>query len=274
MAKNNNKKSKKDKSGKKRISKLDFEKELLRLQTELCHLQAWVKEKGLRVVVIFEGRDAAGKGGVIKRIAERVSPRVFRIVALPAPTDRQKSQMYMQRYVSHLPAAGEVILFDRSWYNRAGVERVMDFCTDEEYERFLRSVPLFERALVDDGIILIKYFFDVSRKVQEERFLARAEDPRKHWKLSPMDVESWARWWDYTAAYDRMIRESDSDYAPWYKVPADDKRSARLNCISHMLSMIPYEEIPFELGDLPEKRKRGENIPDNVPFLHTVPELF
>ena len=272
MAKNKDKK--KDKPGKKRISKLDFEKELTRLQTELCHLQAWVKEKGLRVVVIFEGRDAAGKGGVIKRISERVSPRVFRVVALPAPTERQKSQMYMQRYVPHLPAAGEIILFDRSWYNRAGVERVMDFCTDEEYERFLRSVPLFERALVDDGIILIKYFFDVSQEVQEQRFIARAEDPRKHWKLSPMDVESWARWWDYTAAYERMIRETDSDYAPWYKVPADDKRSARLNCITHMLSKIPYEEIPFELGDLPEKHERGENIPDKVPFLHTVPELF
>ena len=268
------KKDKKDKAGKKRISRVDFEKELLRLQTELCRLQAWAKEAGTRAVVIFEGRDAAGKGGVIKRITERVSPRVFRIVALPAPTEREKSQMYMQRYVEHLPAAGEIMLFDRSWYNRAGVERVMGFCTDEEYERFLRSVPLFERALVDDGIILIKYFFDVSRKVQEDRFKARAEDPRKHWKLSPMDVESWARWWDYTAAYERMIQETDSDYAPWYKVPADDKRTARLNCISHMLSKIPYEEIPFELPDLPEKRPRGEGVPDNVKFLHKVPELF
>ncbi len=271
MAKN---KDKKDKARKKRISKVDFEKELVRLQTELCRLQAWAKEAGTRAVVIFEGRDAAGKGGVIKRITERVSPRVFRTVALPAPTDREKSQMYMQRYVEHLPAAGEIVLFDRSWYNRAGVERVMGFCTDEDYERFLRSVPLFERALVDDGIILIKYFFDVSRKVQEDRFKARAEDPRKHWKLSPMDVESWARWWDYTAAYERMIQETDSDYAPWYKVPADDKRTARLNCISHMLSKIPYEEIPFELPDLPEKRPRGEGVPDNVKFLHKVPELF
>ena len=274
MAKDKKGKKDKKKSAKKRISRQEFDKELLRLQTELCHLQAWVKEKGLRVVVIFEGRDAAGKGGVIKRITERVSPRVFRVVALPAPTERQKSQLYMQRYVSHLPAAGEIILFDRSWYNRAGVERVMGFCTDEEYERFLRSVPLFERALIDDGIILIKYFFDVSRKVQEQRFIARAEDPRKHWKLSPMDVESWARWWDYTAAYERMIRETDSDYAPWYKVPADDKRTARLNCISHMLSKIPYEEIPFELPELPEKRPRGENAPDNLKFLHTVSEIY
>ncbi len=272
MAKKN--KEKKERSAKKRISRQEFDKELLRLQTELCHLQAYVKEKGLRVIVIFEGRDAAGKGGVIKRITERVSPRVFRVVALPAPTERQKTQMYMQRYVAHLPAAGEIILFDRSWYNRAGVERVMGFCTDEEYERFLRSVPLFERALVDDGIILIKYFFDVSRKVQEQRFIARAEDPRKHWKLSPMDVESWARWWDYTAAYERMIRETDSDYAPWYKVPADDKRTARLNCITHMLSKIPYEEIPFELPELPEKRERGDGVPDDVKFLHTVPERF
>ncbi len=269
-----NKKEKKGRKGKKRISKVDFERELVRLQTELCHLQAWAQEKGTRAVVIFEGRDAAGKGGVIKRITERVSPRVFRVVALPAPTDREKSQMYMQRYIEHLPAAGEIILFDRSWYNRAGVERVMGFCTDEEYERFLRSIPLFERALIDDGIILIKYFFDVSQKVQEDRFKARAEDPRKHWKLSPMDVESWARWWDYTAAYERMIRETDSDIAPWYKVPADDKRTARLNCISHMLSKIPYKEIPYKLPDLPEKKKRGKDVPDTVPFLHTVPELF
>lgn len=272
MGKSKDKKASKKPS--KRISKQKFEKELLRLQTELCHLQTWVKEKGLRAIVIFEGRDAAGKGGVIKRITERVSPRVFRVVALPAPTDRQKSQFYMQRYVEHLPAAGEIVIFDRSWYNRAGVERVMGFCSDDEYERFLRGVPLFERALVDDGVILIKYFFDVSQSVQEQRFLARAEDPRKHWKLSPMDVESWARWWDYTAAYDRMIKETDSDYAPWYKVPADDKRSARLNCITHMLSKIPYEEIPYELPDLPEKRERGDNVPDKVPFLHTVPRLF
>jgi polyphosphate kinase 2 len=257
-----------------RISKKKFDKELTRLQTELCHLQTWVKEKGLRVVVIFEGRDAAGKGGVIKRITERVSPRVFRVVALPAPTERQKSQLYLQRYISHLPAAGEIVLFDRSWYNRAGVERVMGFCSDIEYERFLRGVPLFERAIVDDGILLIKYFFDVSQEVQEQRFKARAQDPRKHWKLSPMDLESWARWWDYTAAYDRMIRDTDSDLAPWFKVPADDKRSARLNCISHMLSKIPYQEIPFKLADLPKKHKHGEGVPDDLQFLHTVPELF
>ena len=262
------------KKSKRRMPRREFEKELTRLQVALCRLQTWVTEKGLRVVVIFEGRDAAGKGGAIKRITERVSPRVFRVVALPAPTEREKSQVYMQRYVAHLPAAGEIILFDRSWYNRAGVEHVMGFCSDTEYERFLRGTPLFERGLVQDGIILIKYFFDVSREVQEQRFIARAEDPRKHWKLSPMDVESWARWWDYTAAYDRMIRETDSDFAPWYRVPADDKRSARLNCISHMLSKIPHEEIPHKLPDFPEKRKRAKGAPDDVQFLHTVPDLF
>jgi len=257
-----------------RLSKSKFNKELEKSQTELCHLQTWVQEKGLRVAVVFEGRDAAGKGGVIKRITERVSPRVFRVVALPAPTERQKTQLYMQRYVPFMPAAGEIMLFDRSWYNRAGVERVMGFCTDEEYERFLRGCPLFERALVEDGIILIKYFFDVSQKVQEERFMARAKDPRKHWKLSPMDIESWARWWDYTAAYDRMIRDTDSDYAPWYKVEADDKRSARLSCIKHLLSQIPYKEIPFELPPLPKKHKRGKNTPDTIPFLHTIPQAY
>ena len=257
-----------------RMSRKTFDKELEKLQVELCKLQTWVVEKGLRVVVVFEGRDAAGKGGVIKRITERVSPRVFRVVALPAPTERQKSQLYMQRYIPHMPAAGEIILFDRSWYNRAGVERVMGFCNQDEYERFLMGCPIFERAMVEDGIILIKYFFDVSREVQEQRFRARAEDPRKHWKLSPMDIESWARWWDYTAAYDRMIEATDSDYAPWYKVKADDKRSARLNCITHMLSMIPYEKIPYEPPELPKRRKRGKDVPDDVPFLHTVPEVY
>ena len=270
MAKEKNKKS----GQSKRISKSKYEKELKKLQAELCRLQAWVKEKGLRVVVVFEGRDASGKGGVIKRITERVSPRVFRVVALPAPTERQKTQMYMQRYVPHFPAAGEVVLFDRSWYNRAGVERVMGFCTQEQYERFLIGCPMIERSMIDDGIILIKYFFDVSQDVQEQRFKARAEDPRKHWKLSPMDIESWARWWDYTAAYDRMIKATDNDLAPWYRVMADDKRSARLNCISHLLSQIPYEEIPFQLPELPKKRKRTENAAESVSFLHTVPQIY
>lgn len=276
------KKRKKDKMGeeettgrkKAKMSRKAFEKELEKLQIELCRLQEWVVHKGLRVVVVFEGRDGAGKGGVIKRITERVSPRVFRVVALPAPTERQKTQLYIQRYIPHFPAAGEVILFDRSWYNRAGVEHVMGFCPNTEYERFLRICPLFEREAIEEGIILIKYFFDVSQQVQEDRFKARAEDPRKHWKLSPMDIESWARWWDYTEAYDAMIRATDTDFAPWYKVAADDKRSARLNCISHLLSMIPYQKLPFELPRLPKRRKRGENVPDELRFTHTVPQRF
>ena len=259
---------------KKKVSRQTFDKEMKRLQIELCNLQGWVLKEGLRIVVVFEGRDAAGKGGVIKRITERVSPRVFRVVALPTPTEREKSQMYAQRYLVHFPAAGEVILFDRSWYNRAGVERVMDFCTDEEYYRFLRQVPQFEQSAIEDGVILIKYFLDVSQIEQEKRFLARAEDPRKHWKLSPMDVESWARWWKYTKAYETMISATDTPHAPWYRVQSDDKRAARLNCISHFLSMIPYEKVPFELGPVPERHPRGPDVPDEVPFKHSVPKLF
>jgi len=259
---------------KKKVSRKKFDKEMKRLQTELCALQDWVVTKGLKVAVVFEGRDAAGKGGVIKRITERVSPRVFRVIALPAPTERQKTQMYVQRYVPHLPAGGEIVLFDRSWYNRAGVERVMGFCSDEEYERFLRVCPDIERNMVEEGIILIKYFLDVSSEEQEKRFKARAEDPRKHWKLSPMDVESWARWWDYTEAYEAMIRATDSEHAPWYRVDSIDKRAARLNCISHFLSMIPYEKTRFELPPVPERRPRGPDVPDEVSFTHSVPELF
>ncbi len=259
---------------KSKVSRQEFEKQLEKLQVELCWLQKWVVEKGLKVVVVFEGRDAAGKGGVIKRITERVSPRVFRVVALPAPTEREKSQMYLQRYLSHFPAAGEIVLFDRSWYNRAGVERVMGFCTDVEYHSFMRGCPLFERSMIESGIILIKYFFDVSQNIQQERFKARATDPRKHWKLSPMDLESWARWWDFTKAYDAMILGTDTDYAPWYRVRADSKRSARINCISHLLSSISYERIPFELGELPKRKKRGKDVPDELKFLHNVPEKF
>jgi len=257
-----------------RMSRKEFEKELEKLQVELCRLQEWVVRKGLKIVVIFEGRDAAGKGGVIKRITERVSPRVFRVVALPAPTEREKTQMYGQRYVAHLPAAGEVVLFDRSWYNRAGVEHVMKFCTPKEYERFMRTCSGFEHGMIENGIILIKYFFDISRKVQKERFAARAEDPRKHWKLSPMDIESWARWWDYTKAYEAMIQATDTAYAPWYRVAADDKRSARLNCISHLLSVIPYKKIPFKPPSFPKQRKRGKDVPETLSFAHAVPEIF
>ena len=259
---------------KKKVSRKTFDKEMKRLQIELCTLQDWVVKQGLRIVVVFEGRDAAGKGGVIKRITERVSPRVFRVVALPTPTEREKSQMYAQRYLAHFPAAGEVILFDRSWYNRAGVERVMDFCTDEEYYRFMRQVPQFEQNAIEDGIILIKYFLDVSQDEQEKRFKARAEDPRKHWKLSPMDIESWARWWDYTKAYETMISATDTPHAPWHRVQSNDKRAARLNCISHFLSMIPYEKVPFELGPIPEPHPRGSDVPDEIPFKNSVPKLF
>ena len=259
---------------KKKVSRQTFDKEMKRLHIELCALQAWVVKKGLRIVVVFEGRDAAGKGGTIKRITERVSPRVFRVVALPTPTERQKSQMYMQRYVPHLPAAGEIVLFDRSWYNRAGVERVMGFCTDEEYHRFLRVCPMFEQHMIEDGIILIKYFLDVSQEEQEKRFKARKEDPRKHWKLSTMDLESWARWWDYTEAYEAMISATDTVFAPWYRVQTNDKRAARLNCISHLLGMIPYEKQSFDLGPVPERRTRGPNAPDEVTFKHSVPKLF
>jgi len=251
-----------------------FDKEMRKLQVELCHLQAWVQQEGLRVVVVFEGRDAAGKGGVIKRITERVSPRVFRVVALPAPSDREKTQMYAQRYIRHFPAAGEIILFDRSWYNRAGVEHVMGFCSAEQYERFLRVAPLFEQEFVEEGIILIKYFFDVSREEQERRFIARATDPLKHWKLSPMDVESWRRWWDYIAAYVQMIDRTDTDWAPWYRVQADSKRRARLNCIAHLLSLIPYEELPFEAPKAGKRKRRPAGTPETIPFRHEVPQVY
>ena len=251
-----------------------FDKELRKLQVELCHLQEYVKKEGLRIIVVFEGRDAAGKGGVIKRITERVSPRVFRVVALPAPGDREKTQMYVQRYLAHFPAAGEIVLFDRSWYNRAGVEHVMGFCTQQEYERFLVSCPGFERDVVNSGIQLIKYFFDVSQEEQERRFTARATDPMRHWKLSPMDVESWRRWWDYTAAYQRMLEATDTDHAPWYRVQADDKRRARLNCISHLLSLVPYEEMDWQPPKTRKRKRKKPGTPEQLAFEHEVPALF
>ena len=261
-------------SAKDKMSRKQYERKLEKLQTELCHLQEWVREKGLRVIVIFEGRDAAGKGGVIKRITERVSPRVFRKVALPAPSDREKTQLYAQRYIQHFPAAGEIVLFDRSWYNRAGVERVMGFCTPEQHAGFLQNTPLFECHVVEQGIILIKYFFDVSQDVQEERFLARAEDPLRHWKLSPMDVESYRHWWDYTAAYAEMLKATDTEWAPWYRVPADDKRRARLNCISHLLSQIPYAVLPFEPPKPGKRKKRSEGTPEVLRFTQEVPQVY
>ena len=235
-----------------------YEKELRKLQTELCHLQEWVKLKGLRVIVVFEGRDAAGKGGTIKAITERVSPRVFRLVALPAPSDREKTQMYMQRYMQYFPAAGEVVIFDRSWYNRAGVERVMGFCSEEEYHRFLEICPEVEKYLVDGGIILIKFWLEVGKKEQERRFKARIDDPMRQWKLSPMDVESWTCWYDYSRARDMMLAATDTEYAPWCIVRSDDKKRARLNCIAHLLSLVPYEEASRKKVKLPKRSDKGK----------------
>jgi polyphosphate kinase 2 len=229
-----------------KLSNKEFNAELERLQGELVKLQYWVKEKGLRVIVVFEGRDAAGKGGIIKRITERVSPRVFRVVALPTPSEREKTQMYMQRYVTHFPAAGEIVLFDRSWYNRAGVERVMGFCTEEQYLGFLHYTPIFEKAMTDGGIVLVKYWLDVGMKEQERRFKARIHDTRKTWKLSPMDTESYKRWYEYSRARDAMFTATDTDFAPWYIVHSDDKKRARLNCISHLLSLISYKDPQLE----------------------------
>jgi polyphosphate kinase 2 len=236
-----------------KLSRKKYEKELEELQAELCALQAWVKSKGLRVIVVFEGRDGAGKGGAIRAITERVSPRVFRVVALPAPSDREKSQMYMQRYMQHFPAAGEIVIFDRSWYNRAGVERVMGFCTDEQYQRFLKRCPDVEKYIVEGGIILIKYWLEVSNEEQEKSFLARISDPLRQWKLSPMDLPSRSRWYDYSRARDAMLEATDTDFAPWHIVRSDDKKRARLNCISHLLSQIPYEKLPQEKVELPER---------------------
>ena len=256
------------------LSRREYDKELKKLHVELVKLQEWVKHKGLKICIVFEGRDGAGKGGTIKAITERVSPRVFRVIALPAPTEREKSQMYVQRYLPHFPAAGEVVIFDRSWYNRAGVERVMGFCTDEQYEHFLRLTPSFERELVTNGIILLKYFLDVSQDEQRRRFQARIEDPLKHWKLSPMDVESVRRWWDYTKAYQAMIAATDSPAAPWFVVPADDKRRARLNLIRHMLDQIPYREIEPDLPKIPKAQSQPKGADAVIRTTHSVPSRY
>jgi len=242
-------------NGKQKIGKKQYEAELFKLQIELVKLQEWVKATNARVVIIFEGRDAAGKGGMIKRIVERVSPRIFRVVALPSPTDRQKTQLHAQRYVEQLPAGGEIVIFDRSWYNRAGVEYVMGFCAEEEHRQFLRDCPIFEGYLASQGIILLKYWLEVSEKEQHKRFLARIEDPSKRWKLSPMDLESHRRWYDYSRARDAMLAATDTAASPWYIVPSDDKKRARLNCIAHILSSIPYEEIPYTPPKLPPRQK-------------------
>jgi polyphosphate kinase 2 len=230
-----------------------FEKELRKLQTELCRLQRWIVHAGLRVVIVLEGRDAAGKGGTIKAITERVNPRVFRLVALPAPSDREKTQLYAQRYIQHFPAAGEVVLFDRSWYNRAGVEYVMGFCTKEQYKDFVENCPKFESHIVKSGIILIKFWLEVGQEEQEKRFKARIKDPLRQWKLSPMDLESYARWYAYSRARDMMLEATDTDEAPWYIVRSDDKCRARLNCISHLLELIPYKDVPRDKIKLPKR---------------------
>jgi polyphosphate kinase 2 len=235
-----------------------YETEMRKLQVKLCHLQRWVKDKGKRVVIVFEGRDGAGKGGTIRSITERLSPRVFRVVALPAPSDREKSQMYLQRYIQHFPAAGEVVIFDRSWYNRAGVERVMGFCSDEQYERFLHLCPVVEKFMIEGGVMLIKIWLEVSPDEQRKRFEARVKDPLRQWKLSPMDLPSLERWYDYSKARDRMLKETDTRIAPWYILRSDDKRAARLNAIAHVLSMVPYKKLKHTLVELPERRNKGE----------------
>ena len=252
-----------------------YEKELRKLQIELCLLQDWVKAKGLRVIIVFEGRDAAGKGGTIKAISERVSPRVFRVVALPAPSDREKSQMFMQRYMAHFPAAGEIVIFDRSWYNRAGVEYVMGFCTPDQHQRFLELCPEVERYVVDSGIILIKLWLEVGMDEQKRRFDARIDDPMRQWKLSPMDLESYQRWYDYSRARDLMLKATSSKHAPWYIIRSDDKRKARLNCISYLLKRISYKRVSREKIRLP---KRSDKVRYNdrsaLRGMSFVPEVY
>jgi polyphosphate kinase 2 len=256
-----------------KLGRKEYEKELGRLHAELVQVQHWVQRTGAKICILFEGRDGAGKGGAIKAITERVSPRVFRVVALPAPTEREKSQMYAQRYIPHLPAAGEIVIFDRSWYNRAGVERVMGLCTEEEAQEFLLAVPLVERAAVDSGILLIKYWLEVSSEEQVRRLQQRIDDPRKTWKLSPMDLKSFSRWYDYSRARDAMFAATDLDFAPWYVARSDDKKRARLNIITHLLSKIPYERTKPEKIKLPKRQKRGGYREPDHP-LRYVQERF
>ena len=275
------KKEKKSRNGdepRTKIRKKVYERELARLQLELAKLQEWIRHEGLRVVVVFEGRDTAGKGGVIKRIVERLNPRVVRVVALPAPTKRERSQWYFQRYATHLPAAGEMVLFDRSWYNRAGVERVMGYCTEEEYQEFLRACPEFEQMLIREGIILIKYWFSVSEEEQEKRFQARMDDPLKRWKLSPMDLEARSKWVEYSRAKDEMFEHTDIPQAPWYVVNADVKRHARLNCIAHLLKQIPYEDLTVvpktDLPPRPKNKTKDKHVRMPYEKLTLVPEVY
>src|SRR5512139_4131208 len=251
---------------KEKMSRKEYDRELEKLHVELVKLQQWVQLKGQKVCVIFEGRDGAGKGGTIKAITERVSPRVFRVVALPAPTEREKSQMYLQRYLPYLPAAGEVVIFDRSWYNRAGVERVMGFCTEEQAQKFLKAVPMVERAMIDSGIILLKYWLEVSPEEQTRRLKSRIDDGRKIWKLTPMDLKSYSRWYDYSRARDEMFTATDTGFAPWYVARSDDKKRARLNIITHLLKHIPYEEVPHPKVKLPSRQKAGDYQAPEYPF--------
>jgi polyphosphate kinase 2 len=256
-----------------KMSGKEFDKEMKKLQVELVKLQEWVKASGAKICVLFEGRDAAGKGGIIKRITERTSPRVFRVIATPSPSEREKSQMYIQRYIPHLPAGGEVVLFDRSWYNRAGVERVMGFATDQQVREFLAIVPLMERAIIHSGVILIKYWLEVSKENQTLRFQERIDDYRKIWKLSPMDLESHRRWYDFSQARDAMFEATDSHESPWYVVDANDQRRMRLNCITHFLSLIPYEEVPHDKVKLPKRQERGDYVEPNYPY-RRVPDKY
>jgi polyphosphate kinase 2 len=255
------------------LGRKEYEKELERLQAKLVQVQLWVQRAGAKVCIVFEGRDGAGKGGTIKAITERVSPRVFRVVALPAPTEREKSQMYAQRYIPHLPAGGEIVIFDRSWYNRAGVERVMGFCTEKEAKDFIRVVPFFERAIVQSGVLLLKYWLEVSPEEQTRRLQDRIDDPRKIWKLSPMDLKSYSRWYDYSRARDEMLAITDVDFAPWYVARTDFKRRARLNIITHLLSKIPYERTKPEKIKLPDRQKRGGYREPDRP-LRVIQERF
>jgi polyphosphate kinase 2 len=260
---------------KRKLKRKVYEKELHKLQVELCHLQEWVKSKGLRVIILFEGRDAAGKGGTIKAITERVSPRVFRVAALPSPSDRQKTEMFMQRYMERFPAAGEIIIFDRSWYNRAGVEYVMGFCTKAEHQHFLDICPQVEKYIVDAGIQLIKIWLEVGEDEQERRFKARIKDPLRQWKLSPMDLESFRRWYDYSRARDMMLETTDSKHAPWHVIHSDDKKRARLNCISHILSLIPYKKIHHKKIKLPKRsNKRKYDDQTSLKGISVVPEKY
>jgi polyphosphate kinase 2 len=256
-----------------KLKRKEYERELARLHVGFVKLQQWVVHKGLKVCILLEGRDGAGKGGTIKAMTDRVSSRIFRVVALPAPTEREKSQMYAQRYMPHLPAAGEIVIFDRSWYNRAGVERVMGFCTEDEVKRFLEMVPAFERVVVEDGIILLKYWLEVSPDEQTRRLESRIDDGRKIWKLSDMDLKSYSRWYDYSRARDEMFQASDTSWAPWYVAHSDNKRRARLNILTHILSKIPYEELKREKVELPKRQHRGDYKDPNYPF-RLIPEVF